>query len=227
VPKRLPEYFRVIESVRHLFGAPDTMQAGPSKTEQYRTRQAGSMEAAKFASKEDYLRSLGLKVKVTRDDESSIARIAELTLKSNQFNLTTRRYAKGDIEKMMRAEDHSVYAFSVEDKFGASGLTGVLIGKREEDTLVIDTFLMSCRVIGRGLEFAIWNLIFEDARQAGCRQLQASYIPTAKNAQVKDFYERLGLDLAAEDADGAKHYHKDLAALRDVENDYIQVTYAR
>ena len=225
VPKLLSDYFRVIEDVRHLFGSHGSLQEGLSKTEQYRVRNAGINEASKFQSQEDYLRSLNLKVSISRDLAASILRISELTLKSNQFNLTTNRHSKGDIQEMMQSEVFSVYSFIVEDKFGSCGLTGILIVKYEAGSMKIDTFLMSCRVIGRGVEFAIWNHVFKDSIKKGCEHVEASYIPTAKNAQVKDFYERLGLELVIEDNDGTKHYKKELSELNYMENDCVKVIY--
>ncbi len=226
VPKKLSDYFRVFEGVRRLFPTAESSPDSPSKTEQYRIRRAGNVEASKFESQEDYLRSLGLKVSISRDHVASIGRISELTLKSNQFNLTTNRYAKGDIEKMVRSDEHAVYSFIVEDKFGSCGLTGVLIARYAAETLKIDTFLMSCRVIGRGVEFVIWKPVFDDAIKKGCRYVEATYIPTAKNAQVKDFYERLGLELVTEDENGTKHYQKELSKMRYMKNDHVKVTYA-
>ena len=198
---------------------------GQSKTEQYRLRNAGDIEGLKFDSKQDYLHSLKLKVDLSRDPEASVTRISELTLKSNQFNLTTQRYSAGDIERMIRSELYSVYSIKVEDKFGSCGLTGVLITHHATDVLKVDTFLMSCRVIGRGVEFAAWNQVFEDARSKGCTHIEGTYIPTAKNAQVKDFYERLGLEIVSEQESGSKRYRKELDQVKLTKSDWIKVTY--
>lgn len=226
VPKLLSGYLRVFETVVRLFETNVTLHEGQSRTEQYRIRNTGNLEALKFDTQEEYLRSLNLKVDLSRDHEASIRRIFELTLKSNQFNLTTRRYSKGEIERMTQSEEYSVYSFNVEDKFGSCGLTGVLIANYETSTLRVDSFLMSCRVIGRGVETSIWNHVFEDARKKGCSYVEAMYIPTKKNTQVKDFYEQLGLEVVLEEDNGVKHYRKELEQMKNIKNEWIKVIYA-
>ncbi len=226
VPKLLSDYSRVFEGVERLFDTSVSLQEGQSKTEQYRIRNAGIVEESRFDTQQDYLHTLNLKVELSRDLDVSIPRISELTLKSNQFNLTTQRYSSGEIESMILSRDYSVYSFNVEDKFGSCGLTGVLITHHETDILRVDTFLMSCRVIGRGIEFSVWNHVFEDARAKGCTHVEALYIPTQKNAQVKDFYERLGLKIILEEKNGIKHYRKELEQVKGIKKTWIKVKYA-
>lgn len=226
VPKSLSDYFRVFEGVERLFKTGVSLQEGQSRTGQYRMRDAGTLEASKFESQQDYLRTLNLKVELSRDLEDFIPRISELTLKSNQFNLTTQRYSSGEIERMMLSNNYSVYSFNVEDRFGSSGLTGVLITHHETGVLRVDTFLMSCRVIGRGIEFSAWDHVFKDARAKGCTHVEATYIPTQKNAQVKDFYERLGLEVISEEKSGTKHYRKELDQVKSLNKAWIEVIYA-
>lgn len=226
VPRLLSDYLRVFEGVERLFETSVSLQEGQTKTGQYRVRNAGSFEESKFDSQLDYLRSLDLKVELSCDLEASIPRISELTLKSNQFNLTTKRYSRSEIERMTLSGDYSVYALNVEDKFGSSGLTGVLIAHHETGILRVNTFLMSCRVIGRGVEFSVWKHVFEDARAKGCTHVEAMYIPTQKNAQVKDFYERLGLEIVSEEKNGIKHYRKELDQMEGIEKTWIKVIYA-
>ncbi len=226
VPKLLSDYSRVFEGVERLFDTSVSLQEGQSKTEQYRIRNAGIVEESRFDTQQDYLHTLNIKVGLSRDLELSIPRISELTLKSNQFNLTTQRYSSGEIESMILSRDYSVYSFNVEDKFGSCGLTGVLITHHETDILRVDTFLMSCRVIGRGIEFSVWNHVFEDARAKGCTHVETMYIPTQKNAQVKDFYERLGLKIILEEKNGIKHYRKELEQVKGIKKTWIKVKYA-
>jgi FkbH-like protein len=226
VPKLLSDYFRVFEGVERLFETSVSLQAGQTRTEQYRIRNAGILEESRFDTQQDYLRTLNLKVELSRDLEVSIPRISELTLKSNQFNLTTQRYSSGEIESMILSGDYSVYSFNVEDKFGSCGLTGVLITHHETGILRVDTFLMSCRVIGRGVEFSVWNHVFEDAKAKGCTHVEAMYIPTQKNAQVKDFYERLGLEIVSEENNGIKHYRKELEQMKGTNKAWIKVIHA-
>jgi FkbH-like protein len=218
VPASIAEFPRLIASIADLFGPPE---AGPGastldKTEQYRVRAQAAAERARFATQAEYLASLGLRVGIRRNAAASAPRIAELTQKSNQFNLTTRRYSVAEIRALMDSGHADVYSIEVADRFGDSGLTGVVITRTDEGdpTMArIDSFLMSCRVLGRDIELAPWGDLVAAARARGCTTLRAEYLPTAKNAQVRDFWDRLGLPLAGEDADGRRTYQADLADL--------------
>ena len=177
VPAKLADYPRVSREVAALF---PTM-VDTSKTTQYRALAAAEATRPQFASEEDYLASLGIEVEIHCNRRDEIERIAELTQKSNQFNLTTIRYAPEVIESLM--DLNHVYTLTVRDKFGDQGLCGVLITKGS----TVETFLLSCRVLGRGIEFSPWQTLgFLGA-------LTAAYIPTAKNGQVEDFWDRVGL----------------------------------
>lgn len=225
VPKALPDYPRVLAEIRALCLAGGVAADSRGKTQQYRTRAAAESLKAEFTSHEDYLKSLGLKVKLTRNARSSIARISELTQKSNQFNLTTRRYSEGEIRAAMDDPASAVYSLEVDDKFGSAGLTGVAVVTRDREVLEVDAFLMSCRVIGRGVENAIWRDIASQAAQDGCTRLEAEFRPTAKNAQVATFYDALGLELLWE-RDGVRRYGVALERLRSPCSPWIEVSYA-
>jgi FkbH-like protein len=205
VPARPADYLGVIARIKDLFLAGGASTDGAGKTEQYRQRAAALAEQGRFASQDEYLASLGMTVRLARDDAARVARISELSQKSNQFNLTTVRYGPAEIERLMAGDDAAVYALDVADKFGAAGLAGVVVMRFVGDVAEIESFFMSCRVLGRGVEFSIWPTILADAAARGCRTLRAQFRPTAKNAQAADFYDRLGLALAGE-ADGARSY---------------------
>jgi predicted enzyme involved in methoxymalonyl-ACP biosynthesis len=98
-----------------------------------------------------------------------------------------------------------VWSLEVADKFGASGLTGVVVVRHAGAAAILESLFMSCRVLGRGIEFSIWPTIFGVAAAAGCMRVEAAYRPTAKNSQAADFYDRLGLPLTGE-SDGARTY---------------------
>ena len=198
-----------------------------SKTAQYRMRAAAQEARAGYNSQDDYLHSLGLKVTLWCDDEARIARIAELTMKSNQFNVTTRRYTEAQILQWMRSPDTTVFSFSVSDKFGDSGLTGVVIVDYADGTVTVDTFLMSCRVLGRGVEAAVWARVMAAAAERGARVVRAEFIPTAKNAPVADFFERMGLIAVAGDAAPVRRYEAEIARLPLVAPAWIEVADAR
>lgn len=143
---------------------------------------------------ETYLRSLEMVAEVKLVDDYTLPRVAQLTQKTNQFNLTTRRYSEADIKAFMHTEEVDVLTLRLSDKFGDSGLVGVCILKYNEQTALIDTLLLSCRVLGRGVEDVFIAQAFKLARQRNCESVIAEYYQTAKNEQVKNFYPRQGFE---------------------------------
>jgi FkbH-like protein len=215
VPSRLFEYPQLVSRIKELFPINGAPLEGPTKTEQYRLLALASQERARYATQDDYLASLDLKVTLYRNDRASAARIAELTQKSNQFNLTTRRYTVSEVSSLMDSGNADVFSVHVADKFGDSGLTGVVIVVYEKsETAVVDTFLLSCRVLGRGVEISFWDSVMDAARTRRCRTFATEYLPTAKNPQVRDFWDRLGLTLVAEDPSGRRTYQVDLSTVQ-------------
>ncbi len=139
-------------------------------------------------SVEGYLRSLNMKMSVGLDDTAVLGRLAQLTQKTNQFNLTTRRYDEKDIAAKINDTDTSVFHFSLADNFGDSGIVGLAIIERTTDnSMRLDTFLMSCRVIGRLAEKAFLSAIICNLKSRGIDELSADYIPTRKNILVETF----------------------------------------
>lgn len=224
VPRALSDYPRVMHDIKSLFLAGGVSAESRSKTQQYRQLQQAAAESARFATHEEYLASLGLQVELERDARQHLERISELTFKSNQFNLTTLRQTPGEILQRMDAADMTVYSLTVGDRFGSAGLTGVLLVRWTTDTAHVDAFLMSCRVIGRGIEFSPWAQIARDAIVRGCRAIEACYRPSAKNAQVADFYDRLGLP-QADEVDGVRRYRGLLATFEPPSTDWIRITH--
>jgi FkbH-like protein len=141
---------------------------------------------------EDYLRSLEMSVQIAIADDYSIPRIAQLTQKTNQFNLTTRRYSEQDVRLMKDDPMIDVLYASVQDRFSDNGIIAVAIVRYEDDLAGIDTFLMSCRVIGRGIEQALLATILHAARDRHCRSVQGEYIATAKNEPAKNLFAQNG-----------------------------------
>lgn len=223
VPKKLSDYPALLREVAALCLAGGFSDESKSKTKQYKQLALAAAAQEDFASQEDYLRSLGLKVHIHRDAREQIARIAELTQKSNQFNLTTRRYTPGEITALMNRPDATVYSFEVIDRFGECGITGVIVVDFAAEHANVDAFLMSCRVIGRGVEFAVWRAVLDDARRLGKRSLSAAYYPSTKNAQVSDFFDRLGLSRAEEPSDGSRRYQTQLNDVRLTESDWVEL----
>jgi FkbH-like protein len=225
VPATLADYPRVVAGIRALCLAGGVSADSLAKTEQYRQRAGGEQAKALFASQDEYLASLELKVELSRDGAAGLARVSELSMKSNQFNLTTRRYAEADVARMMADPDCAVYALSVADKFGPAGLTGVAVLRYDGPVARVDNFFMSCRVIGRGVEMAVWARIAADAARRGCTELAAEFIASPKNAQVADFYDRLGLPLLADNGDGVRRYGIAAAAFAPPATPWIEITY--
>ena len=164
-------------------------------------RQRSELEKG-AASVEDYYRSLQMVATISAVGPGNLARVAQLTQKTNQFNLTTRRYSDQEIELWAAREDARVFCLSVRDRFGDSGLVGVAIVSRTGGEAEVDTLLLSCRVIGRTVETAMLAHIVAWARDAGVRWLQGSFIPTKKNAPASDFYARHGFARVETSPDG-------------------------
>ena len=225
VPATLSEYPRVVREIKELFLAGGISADSRGKTEQYRQRADAVALQAQFESQDAYLASLEIKVELSCNATASVARISELSMKSNQFNLTTLRYSEAEVIKLMHSPNSAVYSVFVSDKFGKAGLTGVVFMRYLDSVAQIDNFLMSCRVIGRGVETAIWSQIANNAVRRGCAALRATFIPSAKNVQVADFYARLGLPLTNTTADGARHYSAALTAFTPPVTPWIELTY--
>jgi len=152
---------------------------------------------------EDFLRTLELKVRVKLTDDFVTPRVVQLIGKTNQFNLTTRRYTDAEIKSLRDADESAVYSMAVQDKFGDEGVVGVAIIRKENVSWTVDSFLMSCRVIGRSVETAFLAKIIADAKTAGAKRLIGEYIPTKKNIPAADFYELHRFAKQKETGDGA------------------------
>jgi FkbH-like protein len=155
-----------------------------------------------FQSKEDFYRFLEQEVGVASVSSETLARISQLTQKTNQFNLTTRRYTEQQISEMEAGTGWRVLSIRVRDRFGDQGLVGVAITHDELDNCEIDTFLLSCRVIGRTVETAFLSALANAANARGCTRLSGYFLPTKKNAPAQNFYSQHGFQLASQTIDG-------------------------
>ena len=143
----------------------------------------------------EFLKQMNIEVTVQKANSFSIPRIAQLTLKTNQFNLTTRRYQEEEVSKFSSSDDKIVECVEVSDKFGNNGITGTyIIEKKSDEEWVVDTFLLSCRIMGRGVEEIMMNQIIENAKLSGIKRIKGEFIPTAKNKPAENFYEELGFN---------------------------------
>lgn len=172
------------------------------KTELYHAKAQAAQAQAAFSDYGEYLDSLEMTATIRGFEPVYLQRIAQLTNKSNQFNLTTLRCSEDDIRAM--AEDPAQLCLygKLEDKFGDNGLVTVVAGRQEGETLHLRLWLMSCRVLKRGMEDAMMDTLVADAAARGVRQIVGYYYPTAKNAMVREFYAGMGFAKTAEDTDG-------------------------
>lgn len=144
---------------------------------------------------DDFLKKLDLKIIIKKSNSFSIPRISQLTMKTNQFNLTTKRYQEQEIEKFSSSEDMLVGCAQIQDKFGDNGITGVFIIKKiSPQEWFLDTFLLSCRVMGREVEKAILNYIINEARKNNISKIKAEYVPTGKNKPIESFLPENGFE---------------------------------
>jgi len=192
----LPEdpglYVRAISEM-NLFEVASHSALDGQRASLYRDQEKRDEERSRFETLDDYLKSLETTARVARFDPKDLPRIAQLLQRSNQFNLTTRRHSEAECEAMMRDETgYFPFSVTVRDRFGDFGLINVVILRRMDSVMEVDTFVMSCRVLQRGVEQLAMNKVFEEARRSGCKRVVGRYIPTAKNGMVKDFYERFG-----------------------------------
>lgn len=162
------------------------------KTEQYRTEQKRTELRNSSITLEDYLKSLEMKLTAHEVTENDIARAAQMTQKTNQFNLTTRRYTESEIRSFKESDNHKIWIAELNDKFGSYGKVILGIAELSGETARIDTFLMSCRVMGRNVERDFLAYIETELKKAGIKKLNAEYIETAKNSVVKDFWKNMG-----------------------------------
>jgi len=173
-----------------------------ARTALYKARQASnSMGGADPARRAAFLESLQQKIVVEELSDDAFKRIADLEKKTNQFNLRTRRFTESQLRAFAAGPASFVLAFRVLDRFGDNGIVGMAAVSREGDAAAIENFLMSCRVIGRDVEFVMLGEIARRAAQLGCASLTGSYAPTAKNDVARSFYASAGLKPLAEEGD--------------------------
>lgn len=155
--------------------------------------------AAGAADLDSFLKSLAMRMKVEPIHELNIERATQLVNKSNQFNLTTRRYSVSEIRVKAADPEWCTLTFSLRDALGDNGLICVLLLSKEDDRMSIDTWVMSCRVLQRGVEQFVRNELVDLTFKKGCRSICGSYLPTAKNALVANLYSELGFAAAGAD----------------------------
>ena len=192
LPEDPAEYLRYLKSL-DLFETASYSEADKDRTRQYQQEAQRVAAQTSFAKFDDYLRSLEMVAEVHPFDTFHYPRISQLTQRSNQFNLRTVRYSAEDIRMLAEDPSYLTLYFKLRDKFGDHGLISVVVLKKQtDDTLFVDTWLMSCRVLKRGMEEFIVNEMVRTARENGFARIIGEYIPTQKNAMVRDLYANMG-----------------------------------
>ena len=186
----------------HYFETTGFSREDKSRTEFYYAQKKLEEEKGNFEDLNSFLSSLKISCSISRFTEVDLMRITQLVNKTNQFNLTTRRYNEAEIRGFMQDEDCFTISVRLKDKFSDYGLISVFIGIINGSSIDIDTWLMSCRAFSRGAEHFLFNCVLKDFKEMGIETIKGTYIPTKKNALVKDFYKSLGFSPLKETEDG-------------------------
>lgn len=191
VPRDPTDYARALRD--HPVFERLALSAEDAERGRYYAEQRNRQKARQSAhSVEDFYRSLAQEVEISNVLPETLGRVAQLTQKTNQFNLTTRRYTEQEMSNIANTPGYDVYAVRVRDRLGDNGIAGVMITRRDGEFCNLDAFLLSCRVIGRTIETAMLSFLIEKSRREGIRLLQGWFMLTAKNAPAQDFYKTHG-----------------------------------
>ena len=188
------EFIGRLQAGRH-FEPRNVTEEDLERTAQYRQERRRTELAASVTDMPAYLASLDMRGTIKEFDPLDLPRIAQLIARSNQFNLTTARRSESEVQGLLKRPDYKCFTMRLEDRFGDSGLISVVIAKIEGGVFVLDTWLMSCRVLKRQVEDEIMNEIFRLSEVAGCAKVRGIYLPTAKNGIVAGIYEEFGFVL--------------------------------
>jgi FkbH-like protein len=194
LPKDSSRYAQIITEMKE-FDVLKITEEDTKRGDMYLDQKKRNELENKVGDFNEFLKQMNIEVTVQKANSFSIPRIAQLTLKTNQFNLTTRRYQEEEVSKFSSSDDKIVECVEVSDKFGNNGITGTyIIEKKSDEEWVVDTFLLSCRIMGRGVEEIMMNQIIENAKLSGIKRIKGEFIPTAKNKPAENFYEELGFN---------------------------------
>jgi FkbH-like protein len=207
------DYVRLLDQAG-LFEVANLSAEDAERTRQYQENELRRLCQAEAGDHAAYQRSLAQKATIRPFIPSDVDRITQLVNKSNQFNLTTLRLTRSQVEERMIDPSRIALTVRLMDRFGDNGLISVVCGDLQGDEVAIDLWLMSCRVLQRGVEQLVLNRLAERARRLGAVALRGTYIPTAKNGLVCDHYSGLGFAPAGNGPDGLTHWRLDLATFR-------------
>ena len=202
-----PDQFIRILDKNAYFEAVTLSEDDKHRNEMYKANAMRKEQEESFGNYSDFLKSLEMEAVIRGFEPVYYSRIAQLTNKSNQFNLTTKRMTQAEVEQMAQDPGYITLYGKLKDKFGDNGVVSLVIGKKNGDTLELILWLMSCRVLKRDMEQAMLDTLVWQSRESGIRKLHGYYYKTAKNAMVKDFYGAMGFQkLSEKDGDSEWEY---------------------
>ena len=193
------------------------------RNEMYRENVQRARLEASFADYSDYLRSLDMSAVIRPFEPAYMARIAQLSNKSNQFNLTTRRYTQAEIEQTAADPDHITLYGKLADRFGDNGVVSVVIGHVAGEACHVDLWIMSCRVLKRDMEYAMMDALAQACQARGVKKIVGHYYPTAKNGMVREFYGAQGFTKVSEDGQGNTDWEYELGGDYENKNKVIRI----
>jgi len=192
LPEDPVDYVPYLRSL-NLFETTSYSDEDSNRTKKYQYEAKRAKFKTNFSSIDDYLKNLSMIAEVAEFDDYHTPRIAQLTQRSNQFNLRTKRYTEKDINKIRKSNQYITRYFKLEDKFGEYGLIGIVILKKTNNNSVfIDNSIISCRVLKRGVEEFIFNKVAKLVANEGCNKIIGEYLPTPKNTLVKCIFKEFG-----------------------------------
>ncbi len=215
------EYIRVLDH-SGFFEVTKLSEDDRNRNEMYKANVMRKQQEQSFGDYKEYLESLQMKAVIAPFEAMYMARIAQLTNKSNQFNLTTKRFSQSEIEAIAENENYITLYGKLEDKFGDNGVVSVVIGEVEGNILHIRLWLMSCRVLKRDMEFAMMDTLVEKCKEQGIDTIYGYYYPTAKNAMVKEFYSLQEFTKTWEDEQGNTTWIYEIPAEYVCKNEVIE-----
>ena len=190
--KNVESYIQIIDKAGY-FEVTSFSEDDIKRNEMYKKNAERAVQQKQFSNYNDYLKSLEMVAVIDDFDPIYLQRIVQLTNKSNQFNLTTKRYTQAEMEEVFHSDNYIRLYGKLTDKFGDNGITTCMIASVNGDVANIDLWVMSCRVLKRDLELRVFDYLVEQCKKRGVKTIEAAYLPTAKNALVKNQYEEIGL----------------------------------
>ena len=216
------QYIRVLDHAGY-FEVTNLSSDDAKRNEMYKANAQRAEAEASFSDYGEYLDSLDMKGEIGSFEPIYLDRITQLTNKSNQFNLTTRRYVRTEIEDVAKNDEYIELYGKLIDKFGDNGVVSVVIGHVLGDSLDIDLWIMSCRVLKRDMEYAMMDELVNRAKSRGLKSITGHYYPTPKNNMVRNFYADMGFDKVSEDAEGNTEWTLDITSDYINKNSHIKV----